>query len=46
MSPSYIVPATTGSKVVLSELGQMFAAPVIVCADWAVFDFMLVGYTP
>lgn len=41
-----MVHATTCSRMVLSELGQMFAAPVMVCAHWVVFDFMLVGYTP
>lgn len=43
-SPTYRDTAATCSRTVLSELDQMFAAPVMGCAGWDVFDLMLEGY--
>lgn len=40
-SPTYRDTAATCSRVVLSELGQMFAAPVTACAGWDTFDLLM-----
>ena len=42
-SPAYKDTAATSSRMVLSELGQMFAVSVMACAIWDGFDLLLEG---